>query len=412
MNLLIIDFESSNSNPVSEWYKDHNCYLITSIESLRLMSNEVISSFKKVVGIESLHPDNDDLIFYHAEKLRKETVFDYVIGVREFDLLPAAYIRDKWGLSGASVEAIEAYRDKGVMKKILERNNVSIPKFSLIKNALDVIKFIEENDYPVILKPRTSKRARGISILKNDNDLHNSLYIGLKKNSEELINMMVEEFVDSPMYHVDGVVLNNQIRFIWPSLYVSNCMDFQDGNYISSCLLLPEDKLFDRIIKYVRKCIGALPSPVNFAFHAEVFLCSDGSFKLCEIAARAGGGPVMTAIENIFGINPQEIAFNAYIGNVSNEQLDSINIRPSSIYGWIIIPNKLTNSYIYNIPESCPYPQVTSYKTFAKDGDYFSDERQVIAEITITSSTSNEVKNLIAEIMEWFYSQINFKAVN
>ncbi|RLR18365.1 hypothetical protein D8L93_01535 [Sodalis-like symbiont of Bactericera trigonica] len=53
------------------------------------------------VGIISLDTaNNDDLIYYNAEKLHQVVNFDRIIGVREFDLLPAAYLRAQWGLPG------------------------------------------------------------------------------------------------------------------------------------------------------------------------------------------------------------------------------------------------------------------------------------------------------------------------
>ncbi|PQL00993.1 hypothetical protein CG435_08625 [Pantoea ananatis] len=401
MNLLIIDYEALNTNPVTDWYKGHDCYLITSEQSFRSMDENTRSSFKEIVAINSIHPENDDLIFYHAEKLKNHVEFDHVIGVREFDLLPAAVIRNNWSLPGASIESIEAYRDKGIMKKILKEKLISVPDFKIITTAIDIINFIKDNGYPVLLKPRTSKRARGISVLHNDNDLYHALHKGLKQSSEDLVNMMVEEFVSGPMYHIDGVVINNEIKFIWPSLYVSNCMGFPDGNYISSCLLSPDDDLYIPLVKYVSECISALPSPVNFAFHAEVFYCTDGTLKLCEIAARAGGGPVMTSIETVFNFNPKETAFMAYLD--ARVETPVIKKEPENLSGWIIIPNNMTEAYIENIPESCPFPQVTNYKVFSKGGDYFSNERQVVAEVALRGKNSEEIISSISEIMEWFY---------
>jgi hypothetical protein len=401
MNLLVIDYEALNANPVTDWYTGHDCYLITSEQSLRSMDEKTKSSFKEIVAINSFHPENDDLIFYHAEKFKKNVRFDHVIGVREFDLLPAAVVRKNWSLPGASVESIEAYRDKGVMKKILKEKLISVPNFKIITTAIDVINFIKDNGYPVLLKPRTSKRARGISVLHNDSDLHQALYKGLKNSSEDLVNMMVEEFVSGPMYHIDGVVINNEIKFIWPSFYVSNCMGFPDGDYISSCLLSPDHDLYKSLIEYVTTCISALPSPMIFAFHAEVFHCADGTLKLCEIAARAGGGPVMKSIEAVFHFNPKETAFRAYIN--PEIEIPVIKKDPENLCGWIIVPNKLSNSYIKNIPEFCPFPQVTSYNIFSKNGDYFSDERQVVAEIALRGKNSEEIIRSISDIMKWFY---------
>lgn len=70
----------------------------------------------------------------------------------------------------------------------------------------------------------------------------------------------------------------------------------------------------------------------------------------------------------------------------------------------------MIEAYVENLPESCPFPQVTNYKVFSKNGDYFSDERQVIAEVALRGKNSEEIINSISEIMEWFYYHIQWSA--
>lgn len=407
MNLLIIDYEMLNTNPITDWYNEHECYLITSEQSVCSLDEKTKSCFKEIIAIKSSHPENDDLIFYHAEQLKKRVVFDYVVGVREFDLLPAAVIRANWSLPGASIESIQAYRDKGIMKEILKKNFIPVPNFKVINTAIDVINFIDKNGYPVLIKPRTSKRSRGISVIHNDDDLKQALYQGLKYTSEDLINMMIEEFVSGSVYHIDGAVINKEIKFIWPSVYVSNCMGFPEGEYVSSCLLTPDHQLYTRLVDYVTKCISALPSPINFAFHAEVFHCSDDSLKLCEIPARAGGGPVMRSIETVFNFNPKESAFRAYLN--SKLEIPEIKQNPEIICGWIVIPNNRKNAYILNIPYSCPFPEVMNYSVYCKNGDFFSDDRKVVAEIALQGKNAEEITRSISDIMNWFYINTEWK---
>ena len=408
MNILIINFESLPANPVSQWLVQHDFYMITSEYSLKNITPDAASRYKHIVGIDSA--DNDDLIYYFAENLNNDVKFDYVIGIREFDLLPAAYLRKQWGLPGASLKSILAYRDKGLMKSLLRDNNINVPAFCVIDNTLDLTNFINANQYPVLIKPLASKSSRGISVLRDDQDLYQRLKSGLKRTSEDLINLMVEEFVDGPMYHIDGLVNDGKICFIWPSLYVTNCGGFPDGEYIASCMLAPNDPLFEPLNRYVRDCIDVLPSPENFAFHAEVFHCSDGALKLCEIAARAGGGPIMTIIENVFGINIKEIAFKASIGQKNTDELEHVITKPEGVCGWIIIPNKVSNAYVNNLPSKCPFEQVNNFDILVSNGDYFHEERKVMAEIAITANSPEEIKSIIKRIVNWFDSTVQYKS--
>ncbi|RLR18366.1 hypothetical protein D8L93_01540 [Sodalis-like symbiont of Bactericera trigonica] len=77
-----------------------------------------------------------------------------------------------------------------------EANNIDVPAFALIDNALHIINFVKSNGYPVLIKPRCSRRALGISVLRNDEALYQRLKTGLKNAPEEVINAMVETFID------------------------------------------------------------------------------------------------------------------------------------------------------------------------------------------------------------------------
>ena len=118
----------------------------------------------------------------------------------------------------------------------------------------------------------------------------------------------------------------------------------------------------------------------------------------------------MTAIENVFGINIKEIAFKASIGQKEPQILDHVIVEPEQFCGWIIIPNKVSNTYVDHLPSKCPFEQVKNFNVFASNGDYFDDERCVLAEIAITGASTEEVKNTIEKTMDWFNSTVQWKS--
>ncbi|AHF75159.1 Putative amino acid ligase of ATP-grasp superfamily [Sodalis praecaptivus] len=398
MKILIIDCETDSSNPVVEWLKPHECYLMTTGASLKNVSYHDKNNYVGIISLDT--ENNDDLIYYNAEKLHQVVQFDRVIGVREFDLLPAAYLREQWGLPGPSVAAIRAYRDKGVMKTLLREANIDVPAFALIDNALDIINFVKRNGYPVLVKPRCSRRALGISVLENDEALYQRLKSGLKSAPEDVINVMVETFIEGDMYHVDGLVLDGDIKFISPSRYLTPCMGFQQGKTIASSMLSEDEAVAAPLKRYVEQVIAALPSPENFVFHAEVFENRHGDLQLCEIAARAGGGPVIPAIETVYGVNLKEIAFRSLLGQP--QVLTRLPRQSGRLSGWLIVPNRHPHARVENLPTHCPFPDVVSYKVFYSNGTTFTDSYQVLAEIIVNGESTRHIAATLSSVMAWF----------
>lgn len=405
MNILIIntDYLPHEISLVAKWLHGNKLYMITSSAVSEGLAEDIKSAFEKIIAV-----DSEDARYLAANDLNDVVRMDYVIGHFESDILQAARIRKQWKLPSPSFEAIKAYRDKGVMKTLLREAKVDVPNFIVLETAADLIDFVNQNGYPVLIKPLLGQRASGISVLRSKNDLQKVLDAGLKKHKEDVLNIMAEAFIDGTMYHIDGYVKNGNVEFIWPSVYVTKCDGFTEGKYIASCALGQDDPIFNSLNEYVTSVIAALPSAENHAFHAEVFHCTDGSFKLCEIGARPGGGPVVESIRQVFDINIKEQAMLAAVYASDNSDTHStkpIAVTAQGSAGWLIIPNEFLNRTLASIPSTCPIPEVVSFRTYAKDGEIFGQDRKVIAEVVIKSTSPEEVLKAINSVTKWFYEK-------
>ena len=63
------------------------------------------------------------------------------------------------------------------MKKNLISKGISVPKFCEVNNFLDLIKFVDENKYPFVLKPISGAATRNTFLIKNEEDLNNFIKI-------------------------------------------------------------------------------------------------------------------------------------------------------------------------------------------------------------------------------------------
>lgn len=113
-----------------------------------------------------------------ALKWHEKYRIDRIYTCQEELVIRAAGLRKLLGLSnrvGLYPEDALAFRDKGVMKQICQTKGLPIPKFSIVNTPSDVISFIHENGYPIVLKPTLSCASVGVIVIKNQEELEHYL---------------------------------------------------------------------------------------------------------------------------------------------------------------------------------------------------------------------------------------------
>jgi hypothetical protein len=96
----------------------------------------------------------------------------------------------------------------------------------------------------------------------------------------------VETFVVGTMYHIDGFILNGEVKFVWPSRYVNTCVGFKENPFLASCSLSPRNPLTARLQQFAVDVVTRLDEPTNngsYPFHCEAWHTPDDRIVLCEI---------------------------------------------------------------------------------------------------------------------------------
>jgi hypothetical protein len=94
----------------------------------------------------------------------------------------------------------------------------------------------------------------------------------------------VERFVNGPMYHIDGLILNGNMKICWPSRYVNTVMEFATNGFIAGYSLNVSDPLIPRLQSYIQKCLKALEGPPSYTFHAEAWHTPEDDVCLLQSA--------------------------------------------------------------------------------------------------------------------------------
>ncbi len=239
-----------------------------------------------------------------------------------------------------------------------------IPVYTKVDHLLDVTTFLKTHGgYPVIIKPRRAHSSIGLMCLRSEKDLHDKFLPTLKQKpvDEANLDLEIEKFITGEMYHIDGVVINHELKVCWPSKYVyptpteqkaekpsgetipatgssggsDGVMNFSDNRFIAGCSTDPSDPLTRRLQVFMKDVLIALAGPANYSFHGEVWYCPDhnqgrggggeGRLVLCEVASRTGGGEIRGEVLELFGVNLNASVVQAQSG----DYLTNLKVRES-----------------------------------------------------------------------------------
>lgn len=397
MSILILNRNAPY--PFKTWLKDVSEELIIFTTSER---EKLIESFY-VEGFENY--ENNGRVEIQALKLFEEFKYDTVISTSEFDIIRAARIREYLGINGQTTKSANAFRDKIIMKEILNTKGILVPAFKKLNSSLDAYLFGEKYGFPLIIKPISGSGSENVYKIKDASELE--IFLQDDKNIQY---MEIEEYIDGEMYHVDGLYLDGKLKFCCASKYINGCLAYQSGDYNGSFLLEHKNPMFIRLLGYAKDILNSLPTPQNTAFHLEVFHTRNDDLIFCEIACRRGGGYILESIERAYGINLVEVSTLYQCG--VNKKIKNINYSENldKITGFILIPSK--KGEIINLPQTCEFDWVIEQKIFASVGDFYDDSTgslDNIAQFLIEGVSEEDVKTKIEIIMEWFETNTKWK---
>lgn len=387
MSILILNRNAPY--PFESWLDSLN-------EDLLVLTTEKRSKeidFPVVKGFKNY--EENGLIEISAAELFNKYGYHTVISTSEYDVYRAAKIREYLGITGQNVDSALAFRDKVIMKQYLKDHGINVPSFQKIDSAIDLYNFAEENGYPIIVKPRDGSGSEGVHKLATLEELKRFV------ENHQLNNLEVESFVEGDMYHIDGLYLQREVVFSWPSKYINGCLSHKNEGYNGSYLLGEHNPLTPRLNTFISKVIQALPSPDHMAFHAEVFVTPDNQLVFCEIACRRGGGYIAETIDQAFGIDLTKLSVQSQCG--INVSLPKNIDKPSIQSGFLLIPCR--NGEIVEIPKEFPQEWITKYDIYGKQGDRFTaaeSSLDIVASFLVKGDSEVQVQQRINELAKWF----------
>ncbi|MBZ9636006.1 ATP-grasp domain-containing protein [Clostridium sp. FP1] len=249
-------------NPKAEGFKYADEHHIISIRDEEALIGFIKNYDKKIDGVITIASDIPHMVSRVAQEI---------------------------GVKHIPVKAADLAVDKFKMKEALKEAGVNIPTFRKITSTKELQGFIDEYEYPVVIKPIDNSGARGVLILTENVDL--SWAFAESKSNSRSGDIMVEKFLKGPQISTEGIMCEGEF-------YVTG---FADRNYENL------EKFFPNIIEDGGDSPTALSQEakklVNVEFEKAVralginwgpgkgdMIYSNGKSYVVEIAARLSGG--------------------------------------------------------------------------------------------------------------------------
>jgi len=328
-------------------------------------------------------------------------------------MIRAATLRESFQLStGQCLSSTLKFRDKVIMKSIVEKAGLKVPAFAAIENAIDLYNFIQKHGYPVVVKPIRGYGSINTTVIRDEQKLNEFCVNGFGNVCDGPIDMMAESFVNGQMYHIDGFVYENEPRLVWPSAYVNTVVNFDSNNYIAGYSLHSSNPLCRRIQEYVNasnKALAAVDGPGMFPFHAEVWVTPQNEIVFCEVASRTGGGGIPTQMLSLFGValscsHTQFQSGERLSLETAKVMWDKREPVLEGCVGWIYVYPKVG---IVTMPKVCTESYVLSYEPYTESGQIYHSRKScadAVCNFIVHGKSEEECKHNINRAYEWFQS--------
>jgi len=405
MNILILHRSKFNKCLYQELLTEgHNLYLLKKKEALPI-SDERFKLVQEFVDFDS------NLVELAVSDLQNKIKFDRVIALHEYDIIRAGVIRSEFNIIGQKQNSALEFRDKFLMKKKILDNGIKIMPFEKVDTLFDLLRFVEIYNYPIVIKPRLGASGLNVEVIRDGDEfskwINDSNFVTHGGKAGSNISWMVEKFIDGILYHVDGVIYQNEIKCIYPSQYLTSCLSYKEDKPNGSVQLDESNPLFQKLVQYTSKVLTTLSTPNYMAFHAELFSTSTDDIYLCEIASRVGGGQINKCMEISLNVNLKQLSIKFETSTKHNviPIIQKINKTVKNKTGFLTIQNK--PGVLKQFSDSVPFEWVKEYTIHVTKGTNLKPPNSVsdyIASVVVIGENSNEVSNRLWEFYKWFWT--------
>ncbi len=325
--------------------------------------------------------------------------FDRVVTTTETDQLTVARLREVFRCAGPSVDAVTSFRDKLRMKTIVRDARLATPRFAAVSTIEDVTRFQDSVGVRLVAKPRFGVASAGVRVLKSSADASKEL------GDLELSDYQVEEFVDGPIWHVDGIRSRGLTTRSFAWQYIGTCLRFAQGQPLGS--VSRNDSTAREATRFATQVVSSLGMN-DGVFHLETIESRRG-FVFMEVAARAGGSYIPYLLRDVYGVDFVEHSVRLQAGLAPRHETKTLD--GPSCAGGLVFPEVVGARVLRVHDMDNEFPELYR-KTVAPIGHVFAghgEYEDVLGTFLFRGRDTRETESAIRSAMQRFGSGVRLE---
>lgn len=231
--------------------------------------------------------------------LARTRVFDRIVALDDYDVWPAAALREHLRMPGMGDSTVRYFRDKLAMRVQAQQHGIAVPAFVQVLNHDKLNEFMANTPAPWVMKPRAEASTIGITKINNPDQL----WERVNALGDLQSFYVLEHYIPGQVCHVDSLVYDRNVVFCEVHQYGRPPLDvFHEGG-ISTTHTIERGSEQERTLKNLNSKVLTAFGMESGAVHMEFIKGDDGNFYFLETAARVGGASIVDLIEASTGIN-------------------------------------------------------------------------------------------------------------
>lgn len=318
------------------------------LEAARSLGVDVVVGTDRYSPLQELQPQRQIALDFQdiergteqIEAFARRFPIDSIVPVDDAGTRLAAHASRRLELPHNPPSAVEATRNKALLREALARAGLLSPAFAVLPLRADVVAAAADVSFPVVLKPLSLSASRGV--IRAD---HPAQFVAAFERIRRLLQrpecaseagperdwLLVEGYIPGVEVSVEGLLQRGRLL----PLAVFDKPDPLEGPFFEETIYVTPSRLSaadqERILATVQRACEALglrDGPV----HAELRLNDSGVYPV-DIAARSIGGLCSRTLSFGTGMSLEEVILRHALGDAAG----SIERRPGAS-GVMMIP--------------------------------------------------------------------------
>lgn len=398
--LVLHPYRESYTDILSCLHPEHKFTILTDESKLESFDIEKNTNVK-VVGISDYQSYRE----IKAEELLRDTKYDAIISLDEFDVLIAAKLREKFNIKGQLLSDALLFRDKEKMVQKVSELGFTVPMTRKVSSYEELQSFYN-NVKDIILKPINGAGSVDTFRIRSEEELRNAFGI-IKKNNVEAI---AQEYISKEIYHIDGFICKGEMIYCEPSHYIFNPLDIKEGTSASAVSLDRDSEDYTKLVEYASSLVSKLYPLGTFLFHLEVFYDKKEIIFL-EVACRIGGARIRQNLQYKLSNNPLKYL----IFGICDERLPFIP-KTFLVTGWLLTAKR--KGIITELPSCTDKIKkeyfIFDYIEYVKVGrniDNAVHSADAVIGLSVSGDNYKLVKDRLLSAEKWVLKNTKYKIV-